>query len=412
MIFRVLMARCLIGVLLIAVAACSQPQPLQKSANPFGKSANLSVYDLCVLADEHISNIPEAKPRIEAMGYTYWDACKGVKAPNSYNHMSRDEYLVRRERAGTSVAASPFTNETLAAKSDLDLCKLAAVYSISSAGVGPLYEQMSARGLSPVLCEAAMTTEIETICFKWVSVTDEMTYESLAAAKHKNAETLMTLKSLGRSYDDCQRIEKEEISVEEFNIDRLKITVTSDSGAEQCVTGSTHLVLLEGMIGPDSSFAVERLIERLPACKSGDQTIASPISVSFKSDGGFLEHGYLLGNVLREAGATTLVENGSVCASSCAVAFLGGTKRIIEETGSILFHAPYFSGLNEYGRRDISCNVGQEALDELKSYYQSITDDDTGERLFERTMWYCSAEDGWVVTGGSAAELYGIATEK
>ena len=27
-------------------------------------------------------------------------------------------------------------------------------------------------------------------------------------------------------------------------------------------------------------------------------------------------------------------------------------------------------------------------------------------------MWYCSAEDGWVVQGGSAAELFGIATEK
>jgi hypothetical protein len=27
-------------------------------------------------------------------------------------------------------------------------------------------------------------------------------------------------------------------------------------------------------------------------------------------------------------------------------------------------------------------------------------------------MWYCSAEDGWVVTGGGAAELYGIATER
>ena len=38
--------------------------------------------------------------------------------------------------------------------------------------------------------------------------------------------------------------------------------------------------------------------------------------------------------------------------------------------------------------------------------------DEVGDRLFERTMWYCSAEDGWVVKGGSAAELSGIATEK
>ena len=41
-----------------------------------------------------------------------------------------------------------------------------------------------------------------------------------------------------------------------------------------------------------------------------------------------------------------------------------------------------------------------------------MTSDGAGDRLFERTMWNCSADDGLVVKGGSAAELYGIATEK
>ena len=80
--------------------------------------------------------------------------------------------------------------------------------------------------------------------------------------------------------------------------------------------------------------------------------------------------------------------------------------------GQIMFHAPYFSGKNEYGEKDIDCNVGEESLNESKDYYISMTDKETGERLFERTMWYCSADDGWVVTGGAAAELYGIATER
>ena len=78
----------------------------------------------------------------------------------------------------------------------------------------------------------------------------------------------------------------------------------------------------------------------------------------------------------------------------------------------IMFHAPYFTGENVYGKRDISCEVGEEALANLNAYYQEMTDAETGDRLFERTMWYCSAEDGWVVKGGSAAELFGIATEK
>ena len=115
---------------------------------------------------------------------------------------------------------------------------------------------------------------------------------------------------------------------------------------------------------------------------------------------------------LRELGVTTIVEDNSTCASSCAVAFLGGEVRRVTERGSLLFHAPYFQGKNEYGKRDITCEVGEEALANLNAYYRKMTDAETGDRLFERTMWYCSAEDGWVVKGGSAAELFGIATEK
>ena len=77
-----------------------------------------------------------------------------------------------------------------------------------------------------------------------------------------------------------------------------------------------------------------------------------------------------------------------------------------------MYHAPYFTGENVYGKRDIDCEVGEEALTNLNAYYRKMTDAETGDRLFERTMWYCSAEDGWVVKGGSAAELFGIATEK
>ena len=61
-----------------------------------------------------------------------------------------------------------------------------------------------------------------------------------------------------------------------------------------------------------------------------------------------------------------------------------------------------------YGHRAL-CAL---TLTELNAYYREMTDAETGNRLFERTMWYCSADDGWVVKGASAAELYGIATEK
>jgi hypothetical protein len=76
------------------------------------------------------------------------------------------------------------------------------------------------------------------------------------------------------------------------------------------------------------------------------------------------------------------------------VAFLGGKERFVRSQGTIVFHALYFNGENVYGKRDISCYVGEKALAELRTYYREMTDAETGDRLFERTMWYCSAEDG------------------
>lgn len=198
----------------------------------------------------------------------------------------------------------------------------------------------------------------------------------------------------------------------EYNIDLLKITAEVRKKGGSCDSGTETKMHLQGQIGPDSSFAVKRLIERHPACRDELGNVKVPMIFSFDSGGGLLVHGYSLGLLLRSNHATTIVESGSYCASSCAIAFLGGAKRIIQDDASIMFHAPYFGGRNEYGKRDINCEVGEDALNDLKNYYMTFTDSEAGDRLFERTMWYCSAEDGWVVTGGGAAELYGIATER
>ena len=199
---------------------------------------------------------------------------------------------------------------------------------------------------------------------------------------------------------------------EVYNIDLLRVTTRSAKEAAECTSGSVHIIELEGQISPDSSFAMDRLLERLRPCLGSDGMVISPVTVSLRSGGGILNDGYAMGNIFRARGVDTIVENGKVCASSCAVAFLGGARRVVEEDGLVMFHAPYFTGENVYGKRDINCGVGDEALSELGSYYAEMTDEDTGERLFDRTMWYCSADDGWVVKGGSAAELFGIATEK
>jgi hypothetical protein len=77
-----------------------------------------------------------------------------------------------------------------------------------------------------------------------------------------------------------------------------------------------------------------------------------------------------------------------------------------------MFHAPYYSGQNAYGKKVIDCEIPKAELAKMNDYYLEMVGKEAGDRLFERTMWYCSAEDGWVITGGSAAELFDISTQR
>ena len=198
---------------------------------------------------------------------------------------------------------------------------------------------------------------------------------------------------------------------EVYNIDTLRVT-TETLKTNNCDSGGVHKIILEGTISPDSSFAMEKLLSQSPHCRNTRGQVIVATTVQLESGGGYLVDGYKLGRSLRRAGATTIIENQEGCASSCAVAFLGGKKRIVADTGAIMFHAPYFSGKNAYGEKLIDCDIPKADLQKLNAYYVEMVGKDAGDRIYERTMWYCSSEDGWVVTGGSAAELYDIATEK
>jgi len=54
---------------------------------------------------------------------------------------------------------------------------------------------------------------------------------------------------------------------------------------------------------------------------------------------------------------------------------------------------------------------GSATINELLEYYQEMTSPEQGERLMDRTMSYCSAEDGWGLRGSAVAELFGVATQ-
>jgi hypothetical protein len=55
--------------------------------------------------------------------------------------------------------------------------------------------------------------------------------------------------------------------------------------------------------------------------------------VRLNSPGGLTLEGMEVGRVIRDASLETLVARGDVCASACALAFLGGTRRYVTGTG-------------------------------------------------------------------------------
>ena len=71
--------------------------------------------------------------------------------------------------------------------------------------------------------------------------------------------------------------------------------------------------------------------------------------ISFRSDGGSVVAGIQIGQIIRVKGFTTSVSRDARCASACALAWLGGTKRLMSAESKIGFHAAYTSDGRETG---------------------------------------------------------------
>jgi hypothetical protein len=63
--------------------------------------------------------------------------------------------------------------------------------------------------------------------------------------------------------------------------------------------------------------------------------------VIFHSDGGHLIAGIEIGKMIRLKNYFTAVPSGSRCASACAIAWLGGTRRFLDGNAKIGFHAAF-----------------------------------------------------------------------
>src|SRR5262249_607001 len=110
--------------------------------------------------------------------------------------------------------------------------------------------------------------------------------------------------------------------------------------------------------------------------------IAAPLptaTVSFESDGGALVTGIRIGTAIRHKRFSTLVADGAICASACAVAWLGGVRRYVGRAASVGFHAAYVvkaSGAAESGPGNaiLGAYLNQLGLSEKAIRYITFAD--------------------------------------
>jgi ATP-dependent protease ClpP protease subunit len=203
--------------------------------------------------------------------------------------------------------------------------------------------------------------------------------------------------------------------VSDIQVDGLRVKLVRIR-ADICKTKYYHHLELDGPIGPDSTFVVTKLDQKVAHCFD-TQGRKYPRRVYLNSNGGLIEHGFRLGEFLRSSGAQTYIKKGDVCASACAVAFLGGKSRKLESGGKIVFHAPYSvtgaidptSILRGQVQPEIDCRKNFASRHKLRGYYKQMLNVADGERLFDRTMSRCSITDGWTIADSETAKLYGIA---
>jgi ATP-dependent protease ClpP protease subunit len=159
-----------------------------------------------------------------------------------------------------------------------------------------------------------------------------------------------------------------------------------------------------GPVNQDTTEVIRRLLKTTKRCKDKYSGEEVPIFIFMSSGGGLLKDGFSIGKLFKDNNVNTIVPSGVVCASSCATAFLGGNKRFMKNNSTLLFHAPYKTQRNQYGKVGINCQTNNQ---DLENHYTQMIGNEDGEFLYERTMDFCSASDGWKINEG-AARLFGI----
>jgi hypothetical protein len=96
--------------------------------------------------------------------------------------------------------------------------------------------------------------------------------------------------------------------------------------------GGATLIAIDGELELSDIDSFRAKAEPLPVGRT---------TVEFRSKGGRLLAGIRIGAQIRAKRFNTVVPDGAQCASACALAWLGGTRRFVGEASSVGFHTAY-----------------------------------------------------------------------
>ena len=195
----------------------------------------------------------------------------------------------------------------------------------------------------------------------------------------------------------------------DMQIDNLHIRHVRYFDKERCDRGgSMETIELNGEINDDAAFVIGRILRNQRSSSwcywSGYHAVTRGI-VFMNSRGGSLTAGFEIGKLIREYEWNTWILNGQRCESACALAFIAGAFRQMSGDAVLIFHAPYrLVGSGSFARPDCS---NSRVKQDVRDYFRSVLGYNHAERLYERTMQYCSRDDGWEING-AGAKLYGL----
>lgn len=125
-------------------------------------------------------------------------------------------------------------------------------------------------------------------------------------------------------------------------------------------SNTLNAIMAIGEIKYDDVVRLDNYVSKLPKKKH--------IAIYFNSPGGNLYGGMRLGKYFKLNGIKTVIQGDSICASACALAFLGGTDSNGNKwmssttTSSLGFHAFSKKNGNKYGSSDNIQNIVSEVL--------------------------------------------------